>query len=165
MWVLAKPSNINRMAGIYERFCQIIRFIWDPYIMIALGHADFNIHTMFISWLVEHRILPHWVGSRIYVSGNHHWFRQCLSPARRHAIAWNNDDFLAIVLSKIKFIDIWTEYDFSSRECIWNCRLQNGSHIVLISMCWIICNNVNSLQTMGKHSLYLIIALWLPWIP
>ena len=31
-----------------------------------------------------------------------------------------------------------------SRECIWKCCLQNGSHFVQASMCWHMNNNVNS---------------------
>ena len=61
-----------------------------------------------------------------------------LSPGRHQAIIWTSAGILLIGHSRTNFSEILIEIIFlkiHSRKCIWKCRLWNGGHVVLASMC------------------------------
>ena len=60
-----------------------------------------------------------------------------LLPGRRKAIIWANAEILLIGSLGTNFSEILVKIQtFHSEKCIWKCRLVNGSHFVLASMCW-----------------------------
>ena len=59
-----------------------------------------------------------------------------LSPGRRQAIIWTNDELLLIetreqssVKFELKFVHL------HSRKCVWKCRMESGGHFDLASTC------------------------------
>ena len=59
-----------------------------------------------------------------------------LSPGRRQAIIWNNAGLLLIEPLGTDFSEISIGIQtFSFQKCTWTCRLRNGVHFVLASMC------------------------------
>ena len=59
-----------------------------------------------------------------------------LSPGRRQAIIWTNARILLIPTLGKNFSEILVKIDtFAWRKCIWKCRQEYGSHLVLASMC------------------------------
>ena len=59
-----------------------------------------------------------------------------LLPGRRQAIIQTNDGILLIEPLGTNLSEILIEIiRFYSRKCIWKCRLENGGHFVLASMC------------------------------
>ena len=60
-----------------------------------------------------------------------------LSPGRRQAIIWTNVEILLIEPLETNVSEISIKiYTFSFKKSIWKCRLENGSHLVSVSMCW-----------------------------
>ena len=59
-----------------------------------------------------------------------------LSPGWRQAIIWTNAEILLIGPLGTIFSEIVIEiHSFSFKECILNCRLENGGQFVSASMC------------------------------
>ena len=58
-----------------------------------------------------------------------------LSPHRCQAIIWTNAGLLLI---RTIFSDFLSEIRaFSFKKMLWQCRPENGSHLVSASMCWL----------------------------
>ena len=100
-------------------------------------------------WSTSHRIemwfcftsivaLTHWgrvvhicVGNLTIIGSN-----IGLSPGRHQAIIWTNAGIFSIWLLGTNFSEISIKIEtFHSMKCIWKCRLENGGHFVLASMC------------------------------
>ena len=59
-----------------------------------------------------------------------------LSPGRRQAIIWTNDEILLIGPLGTNFSEfLIVIHTFSFNKCTWKCRLRNGVHFVSASMC------------------------------
>ena len=59
-----------------------------------------------------------------------------LLPGRHQAIIWTSDGILLIGLLGTNFSEI--EIYFLLTKCIWKCHLENGSHFVSASMCYML---------------------------
>ena len=58
------------------------------------------------------------------------------SPVRRRAIIYSSVDLLLIESKNTNYVNFESKYqNFVSRKCIGKCRLQNGGHFVLTSIC------------------------------
>ena len=134
LWVVSESDKTSNRK--ISRSLVTLRFALSYPIVL---NCDRCIRIYAKPWLVYSEaewyfvaVLTHWdrvthtYASRLTIIGSDNG----LSPGRRQDIIWTNAGKLLIgPLGTSKFIH------FHPGKCIWKCRLGNGGHFVLASMC------------------------------
>ena len=125
--------------------------VWNYEIVIYVWYSSVAVWNIFQIHMILNISNPLWAKVGIFEQKLSHWggvTHICvsklttigsyngLSPGRRQAIIRTNAGKLLIGPLGTNLSEILSEiHTFSSRKCVWKCRLRNVVHFVLTSMC------------------------------
>ena len=67
-----------------------------------------------------------------------HWFKSWFVAWRHQAITWTDANVSSIRPQEYISVKFYSQIIHSIQKCICKCCLQNGSHFVQVSTCWLI---------------------------